>query len=336
MSSLPVPAEEVLARLRAMHVRLRDHLLAEMRRAASETLAAPTDERDGDTIYALDERIEERLLAECEEWARETPFVLIAEGLPGDGALALPRGSDPEDALFRLIVDPIDGTRGLMYDKRSAWMLSGVAPNRGAATSLADIVVAVQAELPTTRAYLADIAWAVRGEGAQAETHDLLAGTTTPRALRPSQAITLRHGFASIAKFFPGNRARTAELEERLYAALLGPAEGNPLVFDDQYISSGGQLYEVTVGHDRFVADLRPVFDRATPAAGRKRLAAHPYDLCTELIAREAGVCVTDEAGQPLRAPLDIRADLSWIAYANATLRREIEPVLLRLLRGIR
>ena len=37
---------------------------------------------------------------------------------------------------WRVIVDPIDGTRGLMYQKRSAWILTGVAPNRGPGTSL--------------------------------------------------------------------------------------------------------------------------------------------------------------------------------------------------------
>ena len=34
--------------------------------------------------------------------------------------------------------------------------------------------------------------------------------------------------------------------------------DGVPLVFDDQYISTGGQLYELAVGHDLFTADLRP------------------------------------------------------------------------------
>jgi fructose-1,6-bisphosphatase/inositol monophosphatase family enzyme len=61
-------------------------------------------------------------------------------------------------------------------------------------------------------------------------------------------------------------------------------------------------------------------------------LCCHPYDVCTELIAREAGVIVTDERGQPLDAPLDIRANVSWIGYANETIRQKVEPVLLRLL----
>ena len=65
-------------------------------------------------------------------------------------------GIDEHDAAWRIIVDPIDGTRGLMYQKRSAWILTGVAPNRGSSTSLRDIVLAVQTEIPLVKQHLAD------------------------------------------------------------------------------------------------------------------------------------------------------------------------------------
>jgi hypothetical protein len=79
-------------------------------------------------------------------------------------------------------------------------------------------------------------------------------------------------------------------------------------------------------GHDRFVADLRPLFERRRP--GGAALCCHPYDLCTELIAREIGVTVTDEQGRPLAAPLDVTSDVCWVGYANSTLRASIEPHL--------
>ena len=50
--------------------------------------------------------------------------------------------------------------------------------------------------------------------------------------------------------------------------------------------------------------------------------------MCTELIAREAGVIVTDERGGPLRVPLKVEPDIAWAGYANAAIRREIEPLL--------
>src|SRR5215208_3688444 len=73
-----------------------------------------------DTIYSIDAVVEPVLIAFCKEWGRKTPLVLIAEGLQdGDGRevdhLVFPRGTRQEDAALRVIVDPIDGTRGIMY-----------------------------------------------------------------------------------------------------------------------------------------------------------------------------------------------------------------------------
>jgi hypothetical protein len=39
-------------------------------------------------------------------------------------------------------------------------------------------------------------------------------------------------------------------------------------------------------------------------------------------------VIVTDETGQPLRAPLDVTTDVGWIGYANAALKALVEPHL--------
>src|SRR4029434_6969491 len=113
------------------------------------------------------------------------PHVLIAEGIEG-GQIVLPRGTSEAQALWRIIADPIDGTRGLMYQKRSAWILTGVAPNRGPQTSLKDIVCAVQTEIPLLKQHLSDQLWAIRGEGASAERFDRVTGRRTPLHLRPS------------------------------------------------------------------------------------------------------------------------------------------------------
>jgi hypothetical protein len=344
LDALPEPPEYFVEKLRALHLEIRDHLLEQLRRGSTRDLARVTAARGGDTIYGIDEKGEEVLEAFCREWSAEYPFVLIAEGISGSGERVYPDGVDPASARFRLIVDPIDGTRCIMYNKRSAWVLSAVAPNRGAATTMADIAVAMQTEVPTTRHFLSDLLYAWIGSGARGETHHLFTGEVAPFTPSPSNASTIAHGFATISKFFPGGKEITARLEEAVVEQVLGPpADGNPQVFDDQYVSSGGQLYELMVGHDRFNADLRPFTlaaaarqaetGSASPAA---RLCAHPYDLCTELIAREAGVRVTDAWGRPLSAPLDIHADVSWIGYANEAIRLQIEPVLLALLEPLR
>ena len=57
-------------------------------------------------------------------------------------------------------------------------------------------------------------------------------------------------------------------------------------------------------------------------------ICCHPYDLCTELIAREAGVIVTGMDGQPLQARLAVEPDVAWAGYANSRVRAQIEPQL--------
>jgi hypothetical protein len=277
---------------------------------------------------------EETLVAGLESVARDEPLVLVAEGLPPEG-LVLPHGARARDCRWRLLVDPIDGTRGLMYQKRPAWILTGVAPNRGADTRLRDVVLAVQTEIPLVKQHLCDQLSAMRGEGVEARRLDRTTGRSEPLALRPSRAETFAHGFASVSRFFPGARDVLAAIDDEVASAVLGPpVEGKAACFEDQYISTGGQLYELMAGHDRYVADLRPLLEGVMADRGLPRpLCCHPYDLCTILIAEELGLAITGPTGAPLDAPLDVEADVAWIGYANAALRRTVEPVLLEALR---
>ncbi|PYQ21188.1 MAG: inositol monophosphatase [Acidobacteria bacterium] len=317
----------LIAPLRRIHEEIRAAVVQACEDAAAGDLARVAHEGEGDTIYAVDRVSEERLAALVErELGSFGPIVLVAEGLPG-GRVVLPAGRSEAEAALRVLVDPIDGTRGLMYQKRSAWILTGVAPNRGPGTRLRDVVAAVQTEVPLVKQHLADTLWAVRGEGAGAERFNRLTGERTPLRLRPSGAPTIAHGFAMVARFFPGARDELAAIDEEIVAAALGPVR-------PQYISTGGQLYELMAGHDRFVADLRPLLESVLARRGLALgICCHPYDLATELIAREAGLVVTDHRGAPLDAPLDVEADLAWVGYANQAIRAQVEPLLQAALR---
>jgi hypothetical protein len=137
-----------------------------------------------------------------------------------------------------------------------------------------------------------------------------------------------------VSNFFPGTKVLASELMERIAEASIGPADfSGASVFDDQYISTGGQFYEMIVGHDRFNCDLRPLLYCCLPSRPRG-LAAHPYDCCTMLIVEEAGVIVTDGLGNPLDGPLDCVTGLSWATFANATLRHHIEPIIIDFFRA--
>jgi hypothetical protein len=328
-----IEVEDAIRRLKAFQRQVRDALITS--RARSD-LHGVSRVSAADTIYHLDTVVEPMLEAFCRDWARRTPIVLIAEGLeggPAEGLKVFPEGASEEDAAIRLIVDPVDGTRGLMYDKRPAWALAGVAPNRGRGTRLRDVEVAVMTELPTSKMGCADVLWAARGRGARGERDDLRGGLSQPLELRPSTADSIAHGFASVANFFPGTKALAGELMERLARGLVGDADvTKALVFDDQYISTGGQFYELIVGHDRFLADLRPLlYQIQNQPPG---LCCHPYDCAASLIAEEAGVILTDGLGRPLDGPMDVTTGLSWAGFANQRLRERIEPLLLEFLRA--
>ena len=322
-------AAELLAHLRAIHAAIRDAVVAACERSATEQLATPLGDEGGDTIYAVDRVSESVLLDHFADLGSRWSCVLVAEGLGTSGQLVLPLGARPDSAELRIIVDPIDGTRGLMYQKRPAWILTGVARNRGAATTLADIELALQTEIPLLKQHLCDSLWIVDG-GVSGERFDRLSGRRVPLRPRPSQATTIAHGYGGLARFFPGARDVLGAVDDAVAERILGevPA-GRALTFEDQYISTGGELYELMMGHDRWIADLRPLIAPLLRERGRAvGLCCHPYDLCTESIARAIGVIVTDACGERLTAPLDVSTDVAWIGIANARLRDQLWPAL--------
>ena len=304
------------------HRAIRQALVQKMESQQIDTLARVEREEEGDTIYEIDTAAEQSTRAGFSpRGAKHFSFAFLAEGMGEVG---------DADAKWRIIHDPIDGTRGLMYQKRSAWILTGVAPNKGPDTSLSDIVFAVQTEIPLVKQTLSDQILAVRGQGARATRWDKTTDHDVPLRLTPSSASSIAHGFATVSRFFPGARDELAAIDEEIVAGALGPVQpGKAHCFEDQYISTGGQFYELMAGHDRFIADLRPLAERTLAARGLKLgICCHPYDVCTALIAAESGVILTDASGNPLDAPLNLDADVAWAGYANERIRAQIEPLL--------
>ena len=327
---------ELLALIRRLHEQIRRAVVAACEKTSTDKLAEIAKEGEGDTIYAVD-RVSEDLLVEFFDQvvASVTPIVLLAEGLKDGGRMVLPAGTSESDAVWWIIIDPIDGTRGMMYQKRSSWILTGVAPNKGPKTSLQDVELAVQTEIPLVKQHLSDAVWAIAGRGVGAERYNRLTGERHPLRLQPSCASTIAHGYAMISRFFPGKRDELAAIDEEIVESALGPAKrGKAHCFEDQYICTGGQLYELMSGRDRFNADLRPLMEPLLALRGKALgICCHPYDISTELIARELGVIVTDVQGRPLSAPLDTTSDVAWAGYANTAIRKQIEPRLHEALR---
>ncbi len=314
---------------------LQDHILARLlgaRTRQAGSFARVAAVTAADTIYHID-RLSEHAILEwfARHWPKAWPVELVMEGLEGV-PVTFPRGTSVHATRLKCLIDPIDGTRNIMYDKRSAWILAGLAPQRGAKTNLADIHVAAMTEIPTAKQWRSDQLSAVRGAGVRTEAVDVRTGKRSRLPVKPSQARDCRGGFAAISRFFPEGKGLLARLEEKLWDELYGLGQqAGPLVFDDQYICTGGQLYELIIGHDRFLADLRPLVFRKLGL--KSALVCHPYDICTALIAREAGCVIEAPLGGKLDQPLDTTGAVAWAGYANPVLARHIRPVFQRLIR---
>lgn len=116
--------QQLLPLVRQLHNQLRDAVVMTCEKSSLENLSTVEYEGADDTIYSIDAVCERELIEiGSKEIALHVPIVLIAEGLK-NGKMVLPEGAKESEAKYRMIVDPIDGTRGLMYQKRSAWILT--------------------------------------------------------------------------------------------------------------------------------------------------------------------------------------------------------------------
>lgn len=187
---------------------LQKHMLRAILEARNEhstdQLASISEQTAADVIYAID-TIADQALHQwfSTNWPHEHPVQIIMEGIEDDEVCTYPSGTPVKDTVLKCIIDPIDGTREIMYDKRSAWILTGLAPQRFESNSLQDIQIAAMTEIPTSRQWRADQISASRGEGLQCQALDVRNDyTATTTILHPSDATDVRHAFGTIIRFF--------------------------------------------------------------------------------------------------------------------------------------
>lgn len=312
------------------------HLYQTLQNQTFEQLSAVYALRPEDTIYQIDRHAELIIVPLLEKHAEQIGgIVLIAEGIGDENTpLVLPKDTTEDQAKWRVLIDPIDGTKVLMSGKRSAFFLAGIAPNLGRNTSLQRIEVAVMTELPTAKALYSDTFWAIKGRGTSGFSTNLITQTQQLKMPTPSQATTIRGGFAQLSRFYAPARGLIAQIEDELLEILFPDlADEQVATFEDQYMASSGQLYELLVGHDRFIGDLRPlIYSYLSKTGKRIGHTAHPYDLCTILIAKEAGIIITDELGGELNPSMHTTISVGWLGYANVNIQQEVESTLQMLL----
>ncbi|MFN0028865.1 MAG: hypothetical protein ACKV2O_17015 [Acidimicrobiales bacterium] len=298
-------ATEELRALAEVLVTLACSVRDEVRRAlAVQThgLGQVVRQEGGDHVFGVDEVADQLILAglgpggSLAPWSGRWTMEGFEEPLPvGDGT-----------GPWRFLCDPLDGTRPLLADKRSAWVLIGAG--RDAAT-LEDLELSVVVEVPTQRAALGLVCWADRHGNLVAQDEDLRLGQRHPTSLVPRPGADLDHSFVTVVRFGPGHGEIIGRWADRHLAGLA--------TFDDLVPCSGGQLMGLATGADAAVFDPRPVL-----APGS--MAAHPYDLAGLWVARAAGAVIEALPAGPLDIPLGVHHPVAWAGYANADVAQRL------------
>src|SRR5262245_59092040 len=135
----------------------RGALLEADARGSFDSLARPRGIGKGDVTFGLDLPSEERVEAWQRELARTEPLSVLTEdagwrhlGPDGRGGERALPGFDHGGP--RIAIDPVDGTRNLMADLRSAWTVVAFAPPGAREPRLAECTGGIVSEIPGTLA----------------------------------------------------------------------------------------------------------------------------------------------------------------------------------------
>jgi hypothetical protein len=231
----------------------------------------------------------------------------------------------------RIGFDPVDGTRNLMVDLRSAWTVVSFAPAGKGQPRLADLSGGMVAEIPTTRAarfrcYFSDGETTWLEEGTLGDNVAAEAGSiAAARVVRTDDDDRVDHGYFPFFRYDPLRRLEIAEWEGRFFERLQRHEKALlHTIYNDQYCSTGGQLAELMSGTYRMLVDARGL---AARRSGTAQTIAKPYDIGGAILcARAAGCELTDAEGRELDFPMDVTTPIDFCAYVNAATRRRLEP----------
>jgi fructose-1,6-bisphosphatase/inositol monophosphatase family enzyme len=276
--------------------------------------------------YGIDVPAEEVLTAWLDERASEGPLSLFTE----DTGWRHRGPSDPETFDHggpRIVVDPVDGTRALFADMRSAWTVVGFAGPGAGQPRQSELLYGLVAELPTSRAAVFRVLASVRGAGCTIETSPLQGAPAAPRTLRADDDPRADGGY------FPFFRYTLALLPaiasaDAAFRARIAEHEGadTRTCFDDQYLSNAGQLVLLALGTYRMIVDARGTLRERL---GVDAVTSKPYDVSGALLCAEgAGCVVTTPEGTPLDYPLDGEFPVSFVGFHNAGTAERLGPHL--------
>lgn len=305
------------------------------------SVSRPVSMGAGDATFGIDEAVEAELSDWFEERARLAPLSVLTEdaGWRHRG----PNGAEGSRDLPgfghggpRICVDPVDGTRHLMLDHRSAWAVIALAGPGEGIPHQRDALAACMQELPDSRARVARRLSAVRGAGTELAERAVSSGEILrSHPLRADEDDRLDHGYLPFFAFHPELREEVARLAFDFFKRL-EKEEGAELAYcyDDQYICNAGQMALTVLGTYRMVVDPREFI---ASRRGMSTQTTKPYDVAGAILCvEEAGARITSLAGTELDFPWDVETPLSFAAFANRATRDRALPHLLATLEQYR
>jgi fructose-1,6-bisphosphatase/inositol monophosphatase family enzyme len=341
-SELARLADELCDEVLAAHRAAQSAALAS---GSTRALARSVGQGVGDETFAIDAACEAAVDRWFERHARRGPLSVLTEdrgwrhlGPAAHGVRTL-EGFDHGGP--RIAIDPVDGTRNVMADLRSAWTVVSACGAGAGEPHAADVAHGTLGELPTSNAARARRLWADAGGGAwRNEFEYTTSARTAARALRVDALVEIE-GYLPFFRYDLASRRDATQLETRFLERLVAHEGANARrLFDDQYICSAGQLVLLALGTYRMVCDPRELLARRRGAAATT---SKPYDLAGALVvAREAGCLLVplddtlhvDAGGEP--QPFDFQVDaatpVGFVGFHNAATARRLLPHLVAVL----
>ncbi len=310
--------------------RTRHALLQAQRSGEPQQVTRRAGQGVGDWTFGLDLPSEERIAAWLQEQGARAPISVLTEDT--GWSHRAPGSSGPRDletfghAGPRIAFDPVDGTRNLMSDLRSAWTVVSFAGPGSDAPRFSDVQAGLVSEIPTTRADRYRIYSAERGGPCVRQVRSLANDDLLEEEiLRCDEDDRPDQGYFPFFRYDPVLRPALAQLESAFFERLerFESAELRS-VYDDQYISSAGQLMLLSEGTYRMVVDARAWVARR---AGRTTVTSKPYDVAGALVVAEAaGAVVTAASGRALDFPIDAETPVDFAGYANRPTQERLQP----------
>ncbi|MHB8781618.1 MAG: inositol monophosphatase family protein [Candidatus Geothermincolia bacterium] len=288
----------------------------EIRHAVRPELGRPEARRlmgigaGGDSTFAIDE-VAERILEERLKEYPDLAWFSEDRGLKG--------ARDPETVL---IVDPIDGTRPAAAGFEACCVSVAAASYPGRkAPSMGDVFFGYVCDIKGDSEF-----YAGRGQGARA----IVGGVERTLDVGPREPVSLDRLF-----WTTGYRGRPAMAVTTVLEELIDTSSVDGSVFDLGSATYGvtriltGQLDAYVDVGDRLIRDIPAVREQFLKVGHGEVLNNSCYDLAAvALIAREAGLTVTDAAGKDIDTyPLFSRrraVQLSCIASSSSELQEAI------------